>query len=99
MDWRTLPGFDEKYSRITIKEHKTFGGKTIEVLYGAQDENGNPVGTGLKENWKDYIGAIAEISCMEITENQQGGWGFRHPKLLSIRVDKAPTDCTIEQIK
>ncbi|MBE6127990.1 MAG: DUF349 domain-containing protein [Erysipelotrichaceae bacterium] len=43
MDWRTLPGFDEKYSRITIKEHKTFGGKTIEVLYGAQDENGNPV--------------------------------------------------------
>ena len=53
----------------------------------------------MKENWKDYIGAIAEISCMEITENQQGGWGFRHPKLLSIRVDKAPTDCTIEQIK
>ena len=43
MDWRTLPGFDEKYSRITIKEHKTFGGKTVEVLYGAQDENGNPV--------------------------------------------------------
>lgn len=53
----------------------------------------------MKENWKDYVGAVAEISCMEITENQQGGWGFRHPKLLSIRVDKAPTDCTIEQIK
>jgi hypothetical protein len=53
----------------------------------------------MKENWKDYVGAVAEISCMEITENQQGGWGFRHPKLLSIRLDKAPTDCTIEQIK
>ena len=43
MDWSTLPGFDEKYSRITIKERKTFGGKTIEVLYGAQDAEGNPV--------------------------------------------------------
>jgi len=53
----------------------------------------------MKENWKDYVGAVAEISCMEITENQQGGWGFRHPKLLSIRLDKAAQDCTIEQIK
>ncbi len=43
MDWQTLPGFDEKYSRITIKEHKSLGCKTVEVLYGAQDENGNPV--------------------------------------------------------
>jgi hypothetical protein len=53
----------------------------------------------MKENWKDYIGAVAEISCMEITENQQGGWGFRHPKLLSIRLDKVAQDCTIDQIK
>ena len=53
----------------------------------------------MKENWKNYVGAVVEISCMEITENQQGGWGFRHPKLLSIRLDKVPTDCTIEQIK
>ena len=43
MDWHTLPGFDEKYSRITIKEHKSLGCKTVEVLYGAQDENGNPI--------------------------------------------------------
>ena len=43
MDWKTLPGFDEKYARITIKPHNTFGGKVVEVLYGAQDENGNPV--------------------------------------------------------
>ena len=43
MDWHTLPGFDEKFSRITTKEHKTFGGNVVEVLYGAVDENGNPV--------------------------------------------------------
>ena len=43
MNWNTLPGFVEKYSRITVKQHKTFDGKVIEVLYGAQDENGEPV--------------------------------------------------------
>ena len=50
MDWKTLPGFDEKYSKLTMKQHNTFGGKVIEVLYGAQDAEGNPVypteGTG-----------------------------------------------------
>lgn len=43
MDWKTLPGFEEKFARITIKPHNTFGGKVVEVLYGAQDEEGNPV--------------------------------------------------------
>jgi len=52
----------------------------------------------MKENWKDYIGTVVEISCMEITENQQGGKGFRHPKLINIRKDKEAKDCTIDQI-
>jgi hypothetical protein len=43
MDWNTLPGYDEKYSRHTVKERKSFGGKLVTVLYGAVDENGNPV--------------------------------------------------------
>ena len=70
-------------------------------------DNGNLLHVGdlsgvadeIKENWQDYVGAVFEISCMEITENQQGGWGFRHPKLLSVRTDKAAQDCTIDQIK
>lgn len=53
----------------------------------------------VKANWKDYVGDVVEISCMEITENQQGGWGFRHPKLLSWRTDKPARECTIEQIQ
>jgi ATP-dependent DNA ligase len=53
----------------------------------------------VKANWKDYVGDVVEISCMEITQNQQGGWGFRHPKLLSWRTDKPARECTIEQIK
>ena len=70
-------------------------------------DNGNLLHVGdlsgvadeIKENWHDYVGAVFEISCMEITENQQGGWGFRHPKLLSVRTDKSVQDCTIDQVK
>lgn len=43
MDWKTLPGYDEKYSRHTVKERKSFGGKEITVYYGAMDEQGKPV--------------------------------------------------------
>lgn len=42
MDWKTLQGYEEKYAKITVKPHKTFDGKVIEVLYGALDENGQP---------------------------------------------------------
>lgn len=53
----------------------------------------------VKEHWKDYVNSVAEISCMEITENQNGGWGFRHPRLLSWRKDKPARECTIDQVK
>lgn len=53
----------------------------------------------MRANWRDYVGKVAEISCMEISQNQQGGWGFRHPKLISIRQDKNAQDCTTDQIK
>lgn len=43
MDWKTLEGYEEKYAKVTIKPHKTFDGKVVEVLYGAKDENGQPI--------------------------------------------------------
>ena len=43
MDWKTSQGYEEKYAKITVKPHKTFDGKVIEVLYGALDENGQPL--------------------------------------------------------
>lgn len=52
-----------------------------------------------KENWKQLVGAVVEISCMEITTNQNGGWGFRHPRMLRIRDDKPARECTTDQIK
>lgn len=69
------------------------GDKLVHVgdLSGVTDE--------VKENWKDYIGKVVEIGAMEISSNAQGGWGFRHPKLLSYRSDKAACECTVEQVK
>ena len=29
MDWKTLPGYDEKYANISKKERKSFFGKVI----------------------------------------------------------------------
>ena len=49
-----------------------------------------------KENWRDYIGKVVEVSCMEIMDNDQGGKG--HPKLISIRSDIDAHECTWERI-
>lgn len=69
------------------------GDKLVHVgdLSGITDE--------MKKFWKNYVGTVVEISCMEISENQQGGKGFRHPRLINIRIDKNAKDCTIDQIK
>ncbi len=52
----------------------------------------------VRKNWKDYIGTVAEISCMEISEDKNGNKGFRHPRLISWRTDKNPKECSLEQI-
>lgn len=51
-----------------------------------------------KENWKRYVGMVVEVAAMEVSENQEGGKGLRHPKLISIREDIAPEECTYERI-
>ena len=68
-------------------------GKLIHVgdLSGISDD--------AKANWKNIVGQVVSISCMEITENQQGGWGFRHPKLIDWRADKPASECTVDQIE
>ena len=53
----------------------------------------------VKANWKDYVGAVAEVMAMEVMDNAQGGRGIRHPKLKQIRTDKNPKECTIDQLK
>ena len=67
-------------------------GQLIQVgnLSGITDE--------VKENWKDYIGKVCEISCMEIMTNQDGTQGLRHPKLIRIRDDKTKEECLWEDV-
>ena len=67
-------------------------GKLVQIgsLSGLTDEQ--------KENWKDYVGKVVEVSAMETSENQEGGKGLRHPKLISIRDDVTPEECTYERI-
>lgn len=45
-------------------------------------------------NWKDYIGKVAEVTCMEVMPTG----GLRHPRFLSFREDKTPRDCQWETI-
>ena len=67
-------------------------GKLVQIgsLSGLTDEQ--------KENWKDYVGKVVEVSAMETSENQEGGKGLRHPKLIDVRSDIDPADCTYERI-
>ena len=56
------------------------------------------VDESIKESWRDYVGTVIEISCMEISEDKDGNKGFRHPRALNFLRDKNPIDCTMEQI-
>lgn len=69
------------------------GDKLVHVgdLSGITDE--------MRQNWKDYINTVVEISCMEISQDKNGKPGFRHPRALTFLRDKNPKDCTMEQIR
>ena len=63
-------------------------GKLVEIgsLSGVTDE--------VKENWRNYVGKVAEVTAMEIMDTG----GLRHPKLNQFRTDKAATECTWDSI-
>lgn len=52
----------------------------------------------VRKNWKDYVGAVAEIGAMEISHDKNGKPGFRHCRLINWREDKKPQECLMEQI-
>ena len=43
MIWQSKPEFNDPYAKTRTRAHNTFGGKTVEILYGAKDADGNPV--------------------------------------------------------
>lgn len=73
MDWNTLPGFNENFAKIRARQHNTFGGKVVEVLYGAVDENGNP--TYPKEGVEDGHGRWFGIEA----DGEYRMFSWQHP--------------------
>lgn len=73
---------------------------------GLIDKNNNIIHIGdlsgltdeMKEHWKDYVGKVVEVGAMEVTKNQNGGYGLRHPRMIAIRQDKNPRECILAQI-
>ena len=49
----------------------------------------------VRKDWKDYVGTVVEVSCMEIHDTG----GLRHPRAINFMRDKNPKDCKMEQIK
>ena len=42
MNWQNRPDFNDPCAKTKTRAHNTFGGKTVEILYGAKDADGNP---------------------------------------------------------
>jgi hypothetical protein len=68
------------------------GDKLVHVgdLSGITDE--------IRENWRDYLNTVVEISCMEISKDKNGNPGFRHPRAVNFLRDKPTSECILEQI-
>lgn len=62
-------------------------GKIVHIgnLSGITDET--------KENWKELVGTVCEITAMEIMTGENGEKGLRHSKFLNYRSDITKEDC------
>lgn len=55
------PEFNDVFEKAKIRAHKTFGGKVVEILYGATDAEGNP--TAPEAGAEDGHGCWSGIEC------------------------------------
>lgn len=46
-------------------------------------------------NWRDYLNVVVEVGGMMIDSESKA---IRHPKLIRVREDKDPYDCTTDQL-
>ncbi len=51
----------------------------------------------IKENPEEYLGRVAKVSAMEITDSKAGR-SLRHPKFIAFHNDKNPEECLYEEI-
>ena len=92
------PEFNDEFAKTKLREHKTFGGKTVEIMYGAKDENGNPVSprdgvedghgtwSGIVVNGDDYRMFVWKHSAAE-DGNVEYGTDFKEDALGQMESD------------
>lgn len=59
MSFIPIPNFNDPYAKVQEREHTLSGAKIIDILYGAQDKNGNP--TSPEKNSSDGHGHFIAI--------------------------------------
>ena len=96
--------FDEYEKGETIEPvtKNYFNGVPGSFEIGVYDESGKIVSIGyisgitdeMRANAKNYTMMPCEVTCMEFTNDGN----LRHPKLVRLRDDISPEDCTIDKI-
>lgn len=83
----TKPYFNDWAGSLKIGVNKN--GKAIQIgsLSGLEEE--------VLKNWKEYVGRVAEVTAMQITEDK----ALRHPRLVQWRPDKTPKECEWSQLE
>lgn len=95
----------EPLDPITKAYFHGWAGSLIIGLYDAAADKVVPIGSvsGLTEevlqNWQSYKGKVLEVGGMQLMRDDNGNFtGIRHPKAISIRTDKSPKECLLEQV-
>lgn len=83
----TKPYFHDWAGSLKIGLNKD--GKAVQIgsLSGLEEE--------VLQNWRDYVGRVAEVTAMQITEDK----ALRHPRLVGWRTDKTPKQCEWSQLE
>ena len=83
-----------------------WAGSLVIGVYNPKTNKYNPIGSlsGLSEqiltNWKEYRGVVVEVGGMQLMRDDNNRFtGIRHPKMIAIRPDKSPKECTMEQFE
>ena len=82
----TKPYFNEWAGSLKIGVNKDGKSHQIGNLSGLDEE--------ILSNWRDYVGKVAEVTAMQITEDK----ALRHPRFVQWRSDKTPKECEWSQL-
>ena len=96
----------EPIEPVTKNYWNNWAGSLVIGVYNPKTTKYNPIGSlsGLSEeilmDWRKYRGTVVEITGMQLMRDENNHFtGIRHPKMVAIRPDKLPKECTMEQFE